>query len=57
LNGKPVNKDTARAVAQAAAAAADPTGDFHASAEYRKALVGTLVERALAAAAARKSKT
>ena len=35
------------AAARIASEEADPTGDFHASAEYRKALVGTLLERAL----------
>jgi aerobic carbon-monoxide dehydrogenase medium subunit len=54
LNGKRVDPDTARAVGAIAAQEADPTSDFHASAEYRKALVGTLLERALIAAANRK---
>ena len=39
--------------AYAKAAEADATNDFHASAEYRKALLGTLVERALLTAANR----
>ena len=47
LNGKHVDQETAAAVGRAAAAEADATSDFHASAEYRKALLGTLVERAL----------
>jgi carbon-monoxide dehydrogenase medium subunit len=53
LNGQRVDGETARAVAAVASREADPTSDFHASAEYRKALVGTLLERALIAAANR----
>ncbi len=53
LDGKRVDAETARAVASVASDEADPTSDFHASAEYRKALVATLVERALLAAAKR----
>ena len=40
-------------VGEAAAADVEPQDDIHASAAYRRALVGTLVERALKAAAAR----
>jgi carbon-monoxide dehydrogenase medium subunit len=36
----------------AAAAAVDPQDDIHASAAYRRALIGTMVERALKRAAA-----
>ena len=39
----------------AAKAAVDPADDLHASAAYRRSLTGTLVERALAQAAARSS--
>jgi carbon-monoxide dehydrogenase medium subunit len=53
LDGKRVDAETARTVARAASEEADPTSDFHASAEYRKSLVGTLLERALLAAAHR----
>lgn len=53
LNGRRVDAETARAVASVASGEAEPTSDFHASAEYRKALVGTLLERALLAAADR----
>jgi carbon-monoxide dehydrogenase medium subunit len=53
LNGRRVDAQTAQAVGAAAATEADPTEDFHASAEYRKALVGTLLERAVVAAANR----
>jgi len=54
LNGKRVDAATAQAVGRVAAEEATPTGDFHAPVEYRKALVGTLLERALGEAAARK---
>jgi carbon-monoxide dehydrogenase medium subunit len=47
LDGKPVNHETALSVAKIASEEADPTGDFHASVQYRKALVATLLERAL----------
>jgi len=53
LNGKRVDRETAKSVAIAAAEAATPSGDFHAPVEYRKALVGTLLERALLEAQAR----
>jgi carbon-monoxide dehydrogenase medium subunit len=51
LNGKVVDEATAVAVGEAAAAAVDPQEDIHASAAYRRALTGTLAERALLAAA------
>jgi carbon-monoxide dehydrogenase medium subunit len=50
LNGKHIDAESARAIARVASEEADPTSDFHASAEYRKALVGTLLERSLLAA-------
>lgn len=53
LDGKRVDLETAVAVGQVAADEADPTGDFHASVQYRKALVGTLLERALGVAQSR----
>lgn len=53
LNGRRVNAETAASVAKIASEEADATGDFHASVEYRKALVGTLLERALVEAAGR----
>jgi carbon-monoxide dehydrogenase medium subunit len=47
LNGRIVD-DAAIARAEAAAGAAvDPQSDIHASADYRRALLGTMVERAL----------
>jgi len=42
-----------RAVGEAAAAEVEPQEDIHASAAYRRALTGTMAERALKAAVAR----
>lgn len=53
LNGHAVDDATIVAVAQAAAREIDAYDDTEACADYRRALVGTLVERALARAAAR----
>lgn len=47
LNGRVVNEQAILAAAKVAAADVDPPADLHASAEYRRALVGTLLERAL----------
>jgi carbon-monoxide dehydrogenase medium subunit len=47
LNGRVVNPDSIGAAARAAEKAVDPPGDLHASAAYRRSLVGTLLERAL----------
>lgn len=55
LDGRSVDEQTITAAARAAAAAVDPPQDLHADAEYRRALVTTLVERALRAAAQRRS--
>ena len=52
LNGRVVDAAAIAAAAQAVAAAVDPPEDLHASADYRRALVATLTERALARAAA-----
>ena len=52
INGNTVDDATIAKAAAAATAAVTPNGDIHASAAYRKALTGTLVERALKAAAA-----
>ncbi len=50
---RPRHREAAIAAAEAAASAAvDPPDDIHASAAYRRALVGTMVERALRSAAA-----
>jgi len=51
LNGKSVDAATIEAVAKVASAEVEPSGDIHASPEYRRALVGTLLERALKKAA------
>jgi carbon-monoxide dehydrogenase medium subunit len=50
LAGRIVDEPTILAAAEAARAAVDPPDDLHASAAYRRALVTTLVERALRAA-------
>ena len=52
INGNMVDDATIAKAAAAASAAVEPNSDIHASAAYRKALTGTLVERALKAAAA-----
>lgn len=52
LNGKSVDAATIEAVAKVATAEVDPSGDIHAGPEYRRALVGTLLERALKKASA-----
>jgi carbon-monoxide dehydrogenase medium subunit len=53
LNGTVVDADVAAAVARVAAAEVDPPEDIHANVQYRRALVATLAERALFAAARR----
>lgn len=55
LNGRKMDEATIAQAAAAASASVDPNGDIHASARYRKALVGTLLSRALTAAANRKA--
>ncbi|MGE0629785.1 MAG: xanthine dehydrogenase family protein subunit M [Hyphomicrobiaceae bacterium] len=52
LNGKLLDDATIMAAAAAASAEVEPSGDIHAGPEYRRALVGTLTERALRRAAA-----
>ncbi|MBV8507736.1 MAG: xanthine dehydrogenase family protein subunit M, partial [Alphaproteobacteria bacterium] len=54
-DGRTVDARTIAAAARAAAAVVDPPQDLHADAQYRRALVATLVERALRAAAQRRS--
>lgn len=49
LNGRLIDAQTIARVASAAASAIDPPTDIHATADYRRALVGTLTERALKA--------
>jgi carbon-monoxide dehydrogenase medium subunit len=53
LNGQAVDDALAVKVGEAAAAEVEPQEDIHASAAYRRALTGTLAERALMAAASR----
>ena len=50
LNGRTIDEATIAQAEAAAAAAVDPQTDIHASADYRRALVGTMVERALLSA-------
>src|SRR5262252_8222172 len=52
LNGRAIDAAIIAKAEAAASAAVDPQDDIHASAAYRRALVGTLVERALKRAAA-----
>jgi carbon-monoxide dehydrogenase medium subunit len=52
LNGRTVEEATIAKAEAATSAAVDPQDDIHASAAYRRALVGTMVERALRHAAA-----
>ncbi len=52
LNGQVVNEATIAKADTAASAAVNPDDDIHASGAYRKALAGTMVERALRIAAA-----
>jgi carbon-monoxide dehydrogenase medium subunit len=47
LEGKAVDAASIAAAAKAASAEVEPSGDIHAGPEYRRALVGTLLERAL----------
>jgi carbon-monoxide dehydrogenase medium subunit len=51
LNSRIIDDATIAAAAKAVSAAVDPPSDLHADATYRRALVGTLTERALQAAA------
>lgn len=51
LNGAAVDAVTIAKAEEATAAAVDPDSDIHASGAYRKALAGTMVERALKVAA------
>jgi aerobic carbon-monoxide dehydrogenase medium subunit len=53
LNGQLIDDATIAKAEAATHAAVDPQSDIHASAPYRRALAGTMVERALKQAAAR----
>jgi carbon-monoxide dehydrogenase medium subunit len=50
LNGRVIDEAVIQEADAAASAAVDPQTDIHASADYRRALVGTMVERALRSA-------
>ncbi|HWG05469.1 MAG TPA: xanthine dehydrogenase family protein subunit M [Beijerinckiaceae bacterium] len=52
LNGRPIDTASIDAAARAAASAVEPPNDYQGSAEYRRSLVATLLERALRRAAA-----
>ena len=52
LNGQTIDEATIAKADEATSAAVDPQDDIHASAAYRRSLVGTMVERALRSAAA-----
>jgi aerobic carbon-monoxide dehydrogenase medium subunit len=52
LNGRVIDEAAIAQAEAAASAAVDPQTDIHASADYRRALVGTMVERALKSATA-----
>jgi CO/xanthine dehydrogenase FAD-binding subunit len=56
LEGRAVDAASIEAAMAAASGEVDPAGDIHASARYRKALVGTLLGRALESAAGRKAR-
>lgn len=52
MNGQFIVEDTISAVSKAAMASIDPPSDIHAPGAYRRALLGTLLERALRQSAA-----
>lgn len=54
INGRVVDAAAIAAAAAATSAAVEPFDDIHASADYRRSLAGTMVERALERAANRK---
>jgi CO/xanthine dehydrogenase FAD-binding subunit len=53
LNGQAPSAEAFRAAAEAAATAADPGSDYHATADYRRDLIRSLTQRALAEAHSR----
>jgi carbon-monoxide dehydrogenase medium subunit len=55
LNGRMIDDAVMVQAGEAAAAAVDPPDDIHASGAYRRSLLGTMVERALADASSRPS--
>ena len=52
LGGRTIDSAAIAAAAKAAAAEVDPSGDIHAGPDYRRALVATMLERALGRASA-----
>ncbi|MGH7109320.1 MAG: FAD binding domain-containing protein [Stellaceae bacterium] len=56
LNGRAIDEVAIAAAAEAASAAVDPPRDLHADADYRRALVATLLARGLSAAARTESR-
>jgi aerobic carbon-monoxide dehydrogenase medium subunit len=56
LEGRAVDTAAIEAAQAAASGEVDPAADIHASARYRKSLVGTLLNRALVSASTRKAK-
>ncbi|MGH7039700.1 MAG: FAD binding domain-containing protein [Stellaceae bacterium] len=56
LNGRAIDEVAIAAAAEAASAAVDPPHDLHADADYRRALVATLLARGLSAAARTESR-
>jgi CO/xanthine dehydrogenase FAD-binding subunit len=57
LLGRAIDDDTVRSVGASAAAAVDPPPNLHGSPRYRRALLGSLVERAVRTAWARATET
>jgi carbon-monoxide dehydrogenase medium subunit len=57
LNGRVIDEAAIAQADAAACAAVDPQSDIHASADYRRALAGTMVERALRSASKGTSKS
>jgi len=53
LRGQTLEEGVLKAAGEKAREAADPSNDVHASADFRRHLVGVLTERALKQAAAR----
>lgn len=53
IDGRSIDAETIAQAERTAAASVDPQDDIHASAAYRRALTGTMVERALRSACTR----
>jgi carbon-monoxide dehydrogenase medium subunit len=50
VDGRPITEELVRSAAAIASSSVDPSDDIHAPGDYRRALLGVLVERALAQA-------